>query len=144
MSKSRSVTTTAAPTSADALLSTLEIGGGIKIVGTKAVTRPVLRQEDGVPVAVKIISSIMSSEIFERKSHQGEAIMKPADICHVVNLATGEEMTLICNAAFHSALTREYPDDAYVGKYFAFVSQLRPHKEGRRIREYLIKELIVE
>lgn len=129
---------------AEALLSELQLAPHIKVVGAKAVTRPVLRQHDGIPLAVKIISEITESQVFEGQKRSGEAIQKAADICHVVDLSTGEEMTLIANAAFKSALLREYPNGDYVGRYFAFVSQRRPHKDGKMIREYLIKELEVE
>lgn len=132
------------PGAVDQLLGGLHLGGGIKVKAVKAVTRPVLRQLDNVPIAVKIMTAIRAGEEFVRQSRAGEAVMKPADICFVVNLETGEEQTLVANAAMKSALERAYPGEGYVDHAFAMISHKRAHKEGKQIREYLIKELILE
>lgn len=126
---------------ADAIIASLNLPSSVKVVGIKSVTRPVLKQVDNIPIAVKIISPIRKGEIFKQ---EGRDDMKPADICFVVNLQTGEEQTLVCNAALKSALERTYEDDGYNGRYFAIISQKRPHKETRTIREYFIKELELE
>lgn len=123
----------------------LDLGGGFKIVGAVTVTRPVLKQADGVPFAVRFDGAIFESKIDAGKKKAGETVMAPAMVAYVTDLQTGEECTLICNAALTSGLTDMYPDDGYVGRAFACVSKLRPHDGGKKqIREYAVRELIIE
>jgi hypothetical protein len=129
----------------------LKLGGGLEIVGTESVTRPVLQQEDNVAFAVMFERPIVKGEVFEGETRDGEAKQKAADIAFVINLTTGEEMVLICNAAMKSAIERAYPervtgngDWAYVGMSFAMIGKLKqhPNNKTKRIREYLIKRII--
>lgn len=129
----------------------LKLGGGLEIVSTESVTRPVLQQKDNEPFAVLFERAIVKGEVFEGESRSGEAKQKPADVAFVINLTTGEEMVLVCNAAMKSAIERAYPervtgngDWAYIGMAFAMIGKLKPHKGGKFIREYLIKRLVLK
>ena len=113
------------------------LGRKVKIV--KNVTLPVLRQHDGVPIAVQFDSEIKQAV----KLANDDSERQPPKIANVIDLQTGELCTLICNAARVSALERMYPDEKYVGKQFAMVSRKRPHKGERTIREYAIREIEV-
>lgn len=137
-SKSRAVATTEAIGSAGAQLAEhLETQLGKPVKVKRNVTLPVLRQHDGRPIAVQFDSPIKQA----KKLDGDTSDRNPPKVASVIDLSSGELMTLICNAAMVSALEREYPDEAYVGKQFAMVSMKRPHKGERSLREYSIREI---
>jgi hypothetical protein len=121
---------------------------GLKIIGTevtevKAVTRPVLVQEDNKPFAVRIISHIYRGQELKKKRGSGVE-MAPANLCHVIDMETGEEKTLICNTVLHSELDRAFPNHGYVGRYFAIKSVKGETKDkSRSLRRYNIMEFKV-
>lgn len=125
-----------------------------QIEGTVAVTRPVLKQADGVPVAVQVISRIHKSPRFadefpdekpdsEKEKPKGDDAppTEPPHVFFVINLQTGEEQTMIANAALRSALERTYPRFGYLTKCFGIISRKVQHKGTKSIREYMVREL---
>lgn len=104
----------------------------------KMVTLPQLKMADGKTIHVRIDSPIVESKVnADRKGRDGE-IMKPADVCNVTNLETGEVATIICGMVLKNKLEETYPDQKYVGRAF----EITQHKvEGKRWRAYTIAEL---
>jgi len=122
----------------------LKLGGGFEIAGVKTVTRPVLKQHDHIWMAVRFDSEIFQGKELTGTKRDGEAKIAPAQLAYVTNLETGEEQTLIVNAALKTGLEDTYPEKAYVGRAFALRSKIRPHDGGKKqIREYEVKELIL-
>jgi hypothetical protein len=107
----------------------------------KQVTRRVLKQEDGIPFFIRIDGEIYEGEALEKQRGKDPA-MAPARLCHVLNLATKENMLLVANTVLEGELDRNYPDGAYVGKYFAMRRYPGPVKaNGREYKVYEILEL---
>lgn len=117
---------------------------GANVTEVKAVTRPVLRQIDNVPCAVRILTHIYKGQEIKKKRAGGTS-MAPANLCSVINMETGEEMTLIANSVLQSELDRACPNQSYVGRYFALVSVKETTKDGARsLRRYDIMEFKVD
>jgi hypothetical protein len=110
---------------------------GVDIVGAKSVTRQLLKQADGVPFAVRITSHIYRGQ--EAKKKRGGTEMAPANLCHVVNMTTGEDQSIIVNTVLHSELCRAFPGHGYVGKYFVIK---RVAVDGKRYKGYVIQEFV--
>jgi len=107
----------------------------VKVV--KNVTLPLLKKEDDRPVYIKSIGAIYKGKQVNGKEADK---MEPADLMNIVNLETGEEMQIICNAVMKSTFNEEYPDDSYIGKCFR-VTQMKV--EGKRYKNYSIAEIEV-
>lgn len=126
----------------------------IKIKETITVTRPVLSQigRDGVPFAITAEGPIVKAQRYVRTDSDGNPLapdpnqpeMPPPDLMNVIDLSDGVEKILVVNAMLASALRRNYPNDTYVGKSFGIVGMRKPHKGGWSIRDYFIRELILE
>lgn len=110
------------------------LGGKFKVA--RQVTLPLLKQVDNVPFAVRIQTKAKDAA----KLKNDKSDRTPPKTMEVINLETGELMTLIANAAMLSGLESVYGDDGYVGKAFGMVSVKRAHKE-KTMREYKILEL---
>lgn len=104
----------------------------------KMVTLPQLKMSDGKTIYVRIESEITASKVVsDRKGKDGET-MKPADVCNVTNLETGEMATIICGTVLKNKLEETYENNGYVGRSF----EITQHKvEGKRWRSYSIAEL---
>ena len=102
-----------------------------------AVTRQTLKLEEDVPAYVRILSAIAEGK--EIKGTEKDAKMQPARICNVVDLATGQEMQLVCGAIVEANIVESYPNEGYVGKCFEIVK--RPKPEGKRYFLYDISEI---
>jgi len=103
----------------------------------RAVTRAVLKFEVDAPTYIKILTEIITGK--ELKGTDKKAEMKPAQICDVINLESGQELTMICGAIVESSLNENYPDKSYVGLCFAITKQAK--KEGKRYFPYEISEI---
>ena len=93
----------------------------------------------GVTYFVKVEGPIHVSKVDTGKVDKDGNKEKPADVCHVTNLETGEEQMLLCPAVFKSTMEQEYTDAAYVGKSFAITNKGK--REGKRHVDYAITEL---
>lgn len=101
----------------------------------RKVTLPVLKKEDGKEIYVQFTSPIYRGKELKGKNSDK---MEPADLAQIIDLTTGEEMTLICNAVLKGTLEEEYPNEEYVGKQFAILQSKVP---GKRYKNYTIKEI---
>lgn len=152
MAKSETTVTTTEMTLGDVkgMPSGMSKFAGLKILGANVVdvatvTRPVLRQVDNVPNAIRILSHIYKGQEIKRK-RSGGTQMAPANLCEVINMETGEEMLFIANKIFQSELDRAYPNQGYVGKYFAVVGVKGAPKSdsSKSLRRYDIMEFKVD
>lgn len=111
---------------------------GGKFARTKAVTLPVFKLADDVPVYLTA-----TGEMYEGKEQKpakaGEKPMEPATILPVVNVETGEVGQIIVGAVLEGILNETYPDGAYVGKSFEIVKHAK--KEGKRYNTYSVFEI---
>jgi len=98
---------------------------------------PVLRMEQHTPIYVKITDAIYTGKQMEQTGKK--AAEKPADLCHVVNLETGEEAMIIVPAILKSVLEEQYPEAGYVGCGFSITKGEKP--DGKRYFKYNISEL---
>jgi hypothetical protein len=115
--------------------------GGITFKA-KQVTRSVLTQVDGEPVAITITSEIVQAAEPRGERKETDPERKPPKICQVTNLLTGELQIFICNYVFEAEITEKYPDLSYVGRSFAVESKLLPRKgKQSQLRIYNIAEL---
>ena len=103
----------------------------------KAVTRPTLSLQVGVPVYVTILKPIYVGK--EIKGTEKKADAKPADIADVLNLETEKEQQLVIGAVVKSNFDETYEKNAYVGKSF-MITKL-DKKEGKRYFNYEISEI---
>jgi hypothetical protein len=97
----------------------------------KSVTLAVLRIVPGTVYYVKIVSPIKVGEKIDDKK-------EPAEICEVIDMETGEHRTLVTSTVMRKELTKAYPADAYVGKFFE-LSQSR--REGKNYNDVSLCEI---
>jgi len=109
-----------------------------KFTVTRNVTLPLLKKVDNVPVYIKITAPMF---VGKKVSGTGEnTTMEPATLANIINLATGEEMQIICNKVMESTLNEEYPDKGYVDKSFLIEQRSVP---GKRYKNYRVAEIEV-
>ena len=124
--------------------------GSLVFVKVRSVTRPLLKMDD---VGGKAIYVTVQSAVKDAKPQSGgktEApllengqpnpkYMAPPRLLDVLNLETGEEMTIIANKVLETELQETYPGDGYVGKSFEIVK----HKSdaGKRYATFGIAEI---
>jgi hypothetical protein len=102
----------------------------------KKLVRNVLRMEQDKPVHFQV-----TGEVYKGKENPEKPNDKPADLCDVINMDTGEEMTVIVPAVLLSIWNEVYPEAAYVGKGFAVTKGEKP--EGKRYFKYSVDEIEV-
>ncbi len=102
---------------------------------------PVLKIEEGTPVYLKINDPVSVSTVPGKKNADG-TFQKPADICHVTNMETGENVTFLVPAVVKGVFKDAYPDNAYVGKCFEFVKG--PKEPGKRHNAFTVNEVSEE
>jgi hypothetical protein len=107
----------------------------------KLLTRPVLKMPEGVPRYVKIEAPMFIGKTIKEKSKGGDdkKQKEPATILDVVDLTTGEQAQIVCNAVLKSVLAEEYPNDAYVGLCFSIEKQGRA--PGKDYNPFHIEEI---
>lgn len=81
-------------------------------------TRPLFKIIKDAPLYVRIVGAMYQGEKLVKKDGTSASDMDPAILANVVNLETGEEGQIICNAALEAVLKRTYPNDGYIGKCF--------------------------
>lgn len=112
------------------------------------VTRPLLKIEEGTLYYIKVDSAIRQAEQMKnpKKIKQTQAdgtvievIQPPPFVVDVTNLEGGTPSQMVCNEVFRTELQKQYPSDAYVGKYFELVKNSKA--EGKNYNTFGITEL---
>lgn len=93
---------------------------------------------DTLPIYVKPLAKVFKGK--PQPAKEGKKAQDPADLCNVVNLATGEEMQMIVPAVVMSVWTEDMKGE-YVGKGFAITKGPKP--DGKRYHTYLMDEIEV-
>jgi hypothetical protein len=108
----------------------------------KAVTMPTLKIEDDQEYYIKILSPITQSTKLVQVSGAGKKTaadqMEPPKVITIINLDSGEEMQMVCNAVLVSELNSAYPNDKYIGKCFCISKYAI---EGKRYKGMTITEV---
>jgi hypothetical protein len=100
------------------------------------VTLPLSKWKNEQPKFLLIESAIFQGKEIAQKDGQPEE--KPADLLNCIDLETGEQAQIIVGTVLKGTLQDEYPDNAYVGKYFS-ITQLRD--PGKKYNTYSVQEL---
>jgi hypothetical protein len=93
----------------------------------------------GQAATVKILDEIRVSKVEGKPDAEGKK-QKPADICTVTNVESGEQAILLVPAVVKSNLERDYPSAGYVDKVF-FIRCDGKRKEGQRYNDFTIIEV---
>ena len=114
----------------------VESKSGFKV--KKVLTLPVFSlKTEGSVVAFKVLDAM-----YVGKPQAGaEANDKPADICNVVNLETGEVGQIIVPAMLKSKFEADYEGDDYVGRGFEVENLGKKKGKSRTYNNYRIVEL---
>lgn len=107
----------------------------------KLLTRPVLKMPEGVARYVLIEAPMFIGKVIKEKLKEGtdKKQKEPATILNIVDLTTGEQAQIVCNAVLKSVLSEEYPNDTYVGKCFSIEKQGR--QPGKDYNPFHIEEI---
>lgn len=104
-------------------------------------TKPLLKLEIDQTVYVQIKSIMREGK--ELKGRGDAAKMKPAMLCDVINLETGQaNMEMICPTIVQSTLNENYPDNGYVDKGF-MITKMQKRSEEKSYFPYDIQEIEV-
>lgn len=103
----------------------------------RRVIQTVLNLQVGQPRTLKILDALRESSY--RNPDPKKQKDKPATICGVVDVQTGETATLICPAVLAGNLRESYPKDAYVGKTF-YMEKLAK-RPGKRYFDFTLVEV---
>lgn len=104
----------------------------------KSLTPPLFKLEIGVPRYFKVLGALFIGKAMVEKDPTKKA-KDPATLMSVLNLETGEEGLVIANHVIASTLRESYPNDTYVGHYFAIVKQART--PGKQYDKFGIDEI---
>lgn len=117
------------------------IPAGFKV--KRNITLPVLvLKVPNVPRIIKISEPMHVSTVPGKTLADGTR-EKPATICAVVDVETGETCNFLVPAVVQKNLDESYPDGAYVGKTF-YVENLGKRKDGQRYNDFKIMEVEAE
>lgn len=114
----------------------------------RQVILPSLSLKENEPRTLKIMDAMRVSTVKAetgkpRKGADGETLpQKPATVCPVTDVTTGEQFTLIVPAVMEGNLKENYPGDSYVGLTF-FVMK-KPKRPGKRYFDFEISEVEAE
>lgn len=112
-----------------------------KFARKAAVTLPTISFKDGNSMH-RFLQ--ITGKIYEGKpvKKSGDKADKPADLCEVVDMETGEQALFIVPTVVKSNLEEKYAAGAYVGKGFEIICH--GTKEGKRYKTYSIYEVEVK
>ncbi len=106
----------------------------------KLLTRPILKMEQDKPRYVKVEQAMfIGKEIKDSRLKDDDKGKGPAMILNCINLETGEQVQIVCNAVLKSVLAEEYPNDTYVGKCFMITKMGR--QPGKQYNPFHIEEI---
>lgn len=115
---------------------------GGKFTRMKAVTLPVMRLTEEVPVYVTVTGAMYEGKEQKPtldKDGKPTKAMEPATILPVVDVETGEMGQIIAGAVLEGILNDTYKADSYVGKSFEFIKHAK--REGKRYNTYSVYEI---
>jgi hypothetical protein len=122
----------------------------LKFKKKKAVTLEHFKLEPDRPRYFKFTGPIeVAPQATSRRPKDGEQQpeptkankMAPPELATVIDLETGKEGQIICNAVLASSLNDAYPGDAYVGKCFEITMV---NLQGKSYKGFHITEIDVE
>lgn len=116
------------------------VGG--KSYRAKLVTLPLLLIEDGHEIALRIDGPMHKGSIERARVGADGQKEEPMTLCAVTVLDTGELRNLICAKVIASALGDNYPENSYVGRYFAI--RCNGKVQGKRHKAYTVAELVAD
>ena len=129
----------AAPVTAVAVVAAKPLSlSGFKV--TKRVTMPTVNPGVNEPRIFRIEDAMRVSDYKNPDSQKAQE--KPATICTVTDMTTGECLTWLVGEVCVKNLERHYPNATYVGKIFGV--QKLPKRAGKRYFDFEIMELEVE
>lgn len=109
----------------------------------RQVILPSLSLQEGVARTLTILEAMRVSTVKaarpRAKGEKDDGPQKPATVCPVVDVTTGENFTLIVPAVMEGNLRENYPDDGYVGK--TFYVQKKPKRPGKRYFDLELSEV---
>ena len=108
---------------------------GFKVV--KRVTMPTLSLKENTPVVLRLDDAMRESKYIDPDPKKAKE--KPATICSVTDMQTGEVAILLVPEVMKKNLNETYPADSYVGKIFGI--QKLPKRPGKRYFDLEIAEL---
>lgn len=111
---------------------------GFKVV--KRVTMPTLSLKENEPKVLRIDDAMRESKYIDPDPKKAKE--KPATICSVTDMQTGEVAILLVPEVMKKNLNESYPADGYVGKVFGV--QKLPKRPGKRYFDLEIAELEAE
>lgn len=97
---------------------------------------------------MKLVNDVPVYFLFKGTMFQGKKIVvtdpkekqkEPPILARGVDMTTGEECEMICNAVLESVLKEEYPDDTYVGKGFEIIKHKKV--EGKAYNRFSVSEI---
>lgn len=109
----------------------------------RVVTMPSLvMKEVNEPRCLLVVSEMRVSTVKGKKNADG-TYEKPATVCDVGDIQTGEQMVFLVPAVVQKNLEDMYPNAEYVGKTF-YIENLGKRKSGQRYNDFKIVELAAE
>lgn len=104
----------------------------------RAVTLPSLSIKQGASYPLRIDSPMRVSKVKEKAGEEKKR--EPATICDATNVVDGEQYIFIVPAVVKENLTRDYPNNSYVGKVFQ-IANMGKRQENQRYFDFSILEL---
>lgn len=109
----------------------------------RSVILPALNLGIGEPRVLYIKDAMRVSTVKADPKKKGEeAREKPATVCTVADMQTGEEFTLLVPAVMEGNLREAYPDDGYIHK--AFYCEKKPKRPGKRYFDFALVEVAIQ
>ncbi|MDE2020657.1 MAG: hypothetical protein KGJ13_10005 [Patescibacteria group bacterium] len=130
---------TGASTSTAVATVPMNLPGGVKL--TRRLTMPSLVLKVPGVARILAIADAMRVSSVPGKVNKDGVQEKPATVCTVGDVETGEQFTLLVPAVLKSTLERDYPNDEYVGKCFYIRNEGK--REGKRHIDFTIAEVDV-
>jgi hypothetical protein len=116
---------------------------GSKYKIARRVTLPTINPKTNEPVVLRIEDEMRISTYSKPQTAEdvkaAKPKEKPATICTVTNMETGEVALLLVSEVVKTNLEEHYPDGDYVGRVFGM--QKLPKREGKRYFDFEITEL---
>jgi len=103
----------------------------------KSITRPVIKFS-GTPTIVQISGTIYLGEKIDGGTAAQKA-MEPPHMAEAIDMGTGEEGIIIFGAVLLSEITKAYPGDTYIGKYFSISK--KNAAEGKKYSLWSVHEV---
>ena len=104
------------------------------VVTKRKLVMPQLKLEQDVTVYFKV-----TDKMYVGKPNPEKPTDKPADLCHAIDLQTGEEVSVVIPAVLKSVWDEDYTDDGYVN--CAFMVTKGAKAEGKRYFNYEVAEI---